>query len=121
MPCPLIPPNPPLARRAYRIDRYLTPHTMPLITAEAIFRFVSENGHIAMETRARGRLFTVHAIPGGLAFTIQNGNHRFESLAALQGVCDEFNLDNCDLQSDYRDITWNASYVLAVIDRCLNP
>jgi hypothetical protein len=68
-------------------------------------------------TLHRHRTFTVEVEGGNLIFVNSKGNRRPHGGKYLRAVCDTFSRTNSYFPSDYRDLTVNASYILAVIRR----
>ena len=76
------------------------------------------NGHVSRQPRLhRNRTFTVEVEGGNLVFVNSKGNRRPHGGKYLRAVCDTFSKTNSYFPSEYRDLTVNASYILAIIRR----
>jgi hypothetical protein len=92
---------------------------MPQVTPEEIVEFVRRRRKLKCVTR-KGRKFDAEVNGDGLVFFLASGNRRSESSRTLTRVCEIFNREGSDITTHYRDVTWNASYTLAVIHEYLN-
>ncbi len=70
-----------------------------------------------LRTLHRNRAFTVEVEGGNLVFVNSKRNRRPHGGKYLRAVCDTFSKTDSYFPSDYRDLTVNASYILAVIRR----
>jgi hypothetical protein len=70
-----------------------------------------------LHTLHRNRTFTLEVEDGTLVFVNSKGNRRPHGGRYLRAVCDAFSKTNSYFPSDYRDVTLNASYILAIIRR----
>jgi hypothetical protein len=68
-------------------------------------------------TLHRKRNFTVEVEGESLVFVNSKGNRRPHGGKYLRAVCDTFSKTNSYFPSDYRHLTVNASYILAIIRR----
>ena len=74
-----------------------------------------------LNTLARGETFTVHALYNGIEYTpISTNKPRKQQYGGLALVCGEFSRTNSFKTADFKHLTANASYALAVIDRYLH-
>ena len=70
-----------------------------------------------LRTLHRNRTFRVEVEGSNLVFVNSKGNRRPHGGKYLRAVCDTFSKTNSYFPSDYRDLTVNASYILAIIRR----
>jgi hypothetical protein len=70
-----------------------------------------------LRTLHRNRTFTVEVEGSNLVFVNSKGNRRLHGGKYLRDVCDAFSKTNSYFPSDCRDLTVNASYILAIIRR----
>lgn len=69
-----------------------------------------------LETGVRQLGFVVHVVPEGLAFTPDStGRVRIENWARIEAVLDQFNEFGSTRSGDYHDLTYNSSYLLALL------
>ncbi len=73
-----------------------------------------------LETKARGKVFTVEVGPSGFRYTPQStGTPRTNTYKAVQNVFERFQSLQSFQPGDYHDLTVNASYLLAILEMYL--
>jgi hypothetical protein len=110
------PPKPALGREGCENVRNLEQQ----VETETIVQFARslEGGEIL--TLARGKGFKVNVTSDGLEYTPSaTGIRRKHGKKWLDRICQRFNETGSFKVSDYRDLSANASYALALIDRFL--
>jgi hypothetical protein len=74
----------------------------------------------SFQTGARKRGFTLHVQPSGLEFAVSSsGKTRRHDWADVERVLERYEECRAFNPSRYTDVTFNASYVLAVLHRML--
>ncbi len=93
---------------------------MEQVSPRDLINFVRTIDGENLTTLARRETFTVHALDNSIQYTPTSTNrprkHQYRWLAR---VCDEFSKTNSFKPADYKDLTVNASYALAVINAYL--
>ena len=93
---------------------------MTQITPEELVEFVRGRGDFELSTLAQKKPFDVRADGDGLVFIPHStGKPHVHKMKWQVRLCEEFNRTNSLHPGDYRDLTVNASYHLAVIDAYL--
>jgi hypothetical protein len=92
---------------------------MKNVSPEELVGFVRAREDMRLLTLSRRRPFTVGTAGDGLEFIPWTKKPRFHGNKWLARVCRRFNRDNSLRPGNYRDLTANASYQLAVIDAYL--
>src|SRR6266567_841139 len=87
------------------------------VSPEDLLAFAPTLERQELWTLHRNRAFTVEVEDGNLVFVNSKGNRRPHGGKYLRAVCDTFSKTNSYFPSDYRDLTVNASYILAIIRR----
>jgi hypothetical protein len=88
------------------------------LTADHLLRFASTLEGERLSTLARGAEFTLRVLPAGVEITpTSSGEPRLVSREIVQAVCDEYLQSQSLRPSDYKDVSFDASYLLAVIGR----
>lgn len=94
---------------------------MPQISPKALVDFVRSQGDLRLSTRARKCWFTARAVKDGLEYvpdaTQMPRRHQMKWLAR---VCEHFNQTQSLHPSDYKHLSRNASYTLALIEAYQN-
>jgi len=89
---------------------------MTQVTPEEIVEFVRSHGDLQLCTPAQKRPFVVRAVGDGLEYVpLSTEKSRPHQMQWLERVCEEFSRTNSMHPGDYKDLTVNASYTLAVI------
>lgn len=70
---------------------------------------------LTFETTARRRPFVLHVEDGGLRFAISTGKQRRHDWSDVERVLERYEQCRTFNPSQYTDVTFNASYVLAVL------
>jgi hypothetical protein len=92
--------------------------TMSSITPDDLLRFASNLRGERLTTAARRAEFSVHVVPGGLEITPESSRkRRFVSREMLQMVLDEYDRTRSVRPGKYHHITFDSSYLLALVDR----
>jgi hypothetical protein len=87
-------------------------------TAEELLRFATGLQGERLETRVRRAGFSVQVFPAGLEITPESsGSPRLVDPARIQLVLDEYHRTRSMRKRDYQDITFDASYLLALIGK----
>jgi hypothetical protein len=90
------------------------------LNAETLLRFASTLEGEEIPTAGGRATFTLHALPTGIEITPRStGTSRFIARHMVQRVCDEYQRSRSRRPGDYQKITFDASYILAVILRHL--
>jgi hypothetical protein len=90
---------------------------MGLLTADSLLRFASGLEGERLTTMARGAAFTLRVLPVGIEITPESsGEARLVPREKVGRVCAEFQRLRSTKPGDYQAITFDASYLLAVID-----
>jgi len=86
------------------------------ITAEQVIRFARSLGDQRLTTQARGVAFSAAPWGSGLIYTLaETGRTRPEPASALEKVVARFGDSRSLRPADYQDLTFNASYTLALL------
>lgn len=91
------------------------------LTADQLLAFASnlDGGHV--QTVARGAKFLVKVVPEGIEITpASSGEPRTILRAHIESVLETFNRTSSLQPSDYHEITFHSSYLLALIEGCVD-
>lgn len=87
------------------------------IHADDLLRYVVTIEGRTLWTLSERKAFSVRAVPEAIEIIPASTEEpRRESLQALQRFCDEYAKKGSTTPADYRDVTFNASYLLAILD-----
>jgi toxin ParE1/3/4 len=90
------------------------------LSAEALLQFASTLERHPLVTLSRAAGFHARTTPAGLEITPSSTQRaRLIPPAVIQRVCEEYLRSGSTRPGDYQDITFDASYLLAVIDQFL--
>lgn len=90
------------------------------LNAAALLRFARRLEGERLATRARGAVFTLRVLDSGLEVTPEStGRPRVIAPAVIEQVCFEFLQIRSTKPGDYQSITFDASYLLVLIERYL--
>lgn len=106
--------------RRWEVFSFVSPKggQMSALTADDLLRFATTLEGEPLTTLERRARFTVHVVPAGLEITpASSGKTRLVSREIVQRVCDEFERSRSERPGHYQEITFDASYLLAIIDR----
>ena len=85
-------------------------------TAKELLRFASTLEGEALATRARRAAFSICVVPEGLQITpASSGTPRFVGREKIQSVLDEYIRLGSIRPTDYLTVTFDSSYLLALI------
>jgi hypothetical protein len=88
-----------------------------LLDANNLVNYVDTLDDKQLETLARKRRFRAIGTSNGIEITpASSGQPRQISRGMIQRVCDEFEQSKSMKPADYHAITFDASYLLAIID-----
>src|SRR5439155_26327825 len=91
---------------------------MNALTADDLLRFGSTLEGERLTTLRYSKPFTLRVLPNGLEITPgSSGEPRLVFREMVQAVCDEYKRSRSTRPSDYQAITFDVSYLLALIDR----
>jgi len=68
-------------------------------------------------TKGRGRPFVVRAEPDGLLIQPESGTERRIPWPRIEKLLDRFQATSSWAPSDYRDVSFDASYLLAIVEK----
>lgn len=86
--------------------------------ADDLMRFAATLEGVELSTAARGAIFTVLALPTGLQITpASSGESRLVSREMVHKVCEENQRLGSTRPVDYQAISFDASYLLALLQR----
>lgn len=88
------------------------------VTSEQLLRFASTLENVEISTLAGRAKFTVQVLPGGIEITPRSsGKSRLVNREMVQRVCNEYERSRSTSPGHYQSITFDASYLLALINR----
>jgi hypothetical protein len=91
---------------------------MPNVTPTDLLRFASGLEGARLTTTARRAGFEVHVVPAGLEITPESTRKpRLVSRDTVQMVLNEYERTRSTRPGKYQHITFDASYLLALVDR----
>lgn len=91
---------------------------MAPLTAESLLSFANDLEGERLNTLSRAAGFTLRVLPTGIEITPgSSGQPRVVSREIVQRVCEEFQRTRSMRPSDYHSMTFDSSYLIAVIDR----
>lgn len=101
------------------------PPTTPLVeativpTVAELIADAAELEGVELTTLTKAKPFQVRAARGGIEILPSSGSPRLVNPERLQAVCEEFGRSRSLRPSNYTAITFDASYLLVLIDRWL--
>ncbi|MHB8878693.1 MAG: hypothetical protein ACYC8T_33760 [Myxococcaceae bacterium] len=88
------------------------------ITADELLRFATTLEGEQLVTLSRGAAFSLRVLPDGIEFTpLSSGKPRRILREMVQSVCEEYRRSGSIKPGDYLSVTFDASYLLALIAR----
>ena len=90
---------------------------MRTLTADDLIAFATTIEHVPLVTLARKVSFKLRVVPEGIEFTPESsGQSRVVSRDIVQRLCDEFTISRSFRPGEYASVSFDASYLLALID-----
>jgi plasmid stabilization system protein ParE len=96
------------------------PQSSSPLTAETLLRFTATLEGKRIQTLAQRAVFTVRVLPAGVEITpVSTRKPRLVAREVVDRVCEEYSRSHSMQPGHYQAITFDASYLLALISRYL--
>ena len=91
------------------------------LDAKGLMRFAASLKGRVVRTAGGRATFRVEATPAGLEYyPTSSGKRRFQEEAVVERILKHYAKTASMRPGDYREITWNASYTLGLVNRYLS-